>query len=384
MLGKNNTPFAAIAFEQMHRDGDRMAVIAVRGRYKLSADGRLAIAAKQEIVLADEYQGDPPKAALTKVSDITPFRPAADITVQGVSYPPGGETSTGWSFSIGVEDRTHVLRCNGYRVWEREQESKTAPPSIRGKSVTPGNAQPVWRLGASQPAGRVPLEYKFAAGGEIIGAPGHQVDPRNPQGVGVLHTSLQGGDEPIPAAVIDSVTAPVVDPHLAPEPQGMAPVPPSWQWRQRYAGAYDGAWRKQRRPRLPRDFDYRFYQVAHPELIWPGFLRGDERFRLVNLSRQASVLDFQLPGVAPVAKFEWLDEREVIARLNLDGAHIDMREGPPWSVDLTWRAWIAICPRFFRIDLGMVRLTSPDLAPLPIAREAGLEEVMAAPLRARP
>jgi hypothetical protein len=89
MLGKNNTPFAAIAFEQMHRDGDRMAVIAVRGRYKLSADGRLAIAAKQEIVLADEYQGDPPKAALTKVSDLTPFRPAADITVQGVSYPPG-------------------------------------------------------------------------------------------------------------------------------------------------------------------------------------------------------------------------------------------------------------------------------------------------------
>jgi hypothetical protein len=381
MLGKNNSPFAAIAFEQMHRDGDRMAIIAVRGRFELAADGRLAVAAKQEIVLADECQGEPLKAALTKVSDLVPFRPAADITVQGVSYPPKGESSTGWSFSIGIENRTHVLRCNGYRVWEREEEGRAASSS---SSAKPGNAQPRWRLGASQPARRVPLEYKFAAGGEMIGAPRHQVDPRNPQGVGVLHTSFQGSAEPIPAAVIDSVTAPVVDPHIAPEPQGMAPVPPSWQWRQRYAGAYDEAWRKERHPRLPRDFDYRFYQVAHPELIWPGFLRGDERFRLINLSRQASVLDFQLPGVALVAKFEWLDEREVIARLNLDGAHIDMREGPPWFVDLTWRAWIAICPRFFRIDLGMVRLTSPDLAPLPIAGEAGLEEATAAPLRARP
>src|ERR1700685_3114728 len=105
MLGKNNTPFAAIAFEQMHRDGDRMAVIAVRGRFELSADGRLAVAAKQEIVLADENEGDPLKTALVKVSDLVPFKPAADITVQGVSYPPHGETSNGWSFGIAIEDR---------------------------------------------------------------------------------------------------------------------------------------------------------------------------------------------------------------------------------------------------------------------------------------
>jgi hypothetical protein len=33
------------------------------------------------------------------------------------------------------------------------------------------------------------------------------------------------------------------------------------------------------------------------------------------------------------------------------GCIFDLRDGPPWRVDLTWRAWLVICPQFFKIDL---------------------------------
>jgi hypothetical protein len=135
MLGKNNTPFAAIGFEQMHRDGDRMAIIAARGRFELSADGRLAVAAKQEIVLADECQGEPLKATLTKVSDLVPFRPATDITVQGVSYPSQGETPPNW---------TSFWLSHGHR---RSGSTKTLNYSNRRRPKLPA---PFGRLARSE------------------------------------------------------------------------------------------------------------------------------------------------------------------------------------------------------------------------------------------
>ncbi len=44
MLIRNDTPFAALGFGDLHRDGIGMAVVAVRGRYDLSAEGALSLA----------------------------------------------------------------------------------------------------------------------------------------------------------------------------------------------------------------------------------------------------------------------------------------------------------------------------------------------------
>jgi hypothetical protein len=93
-------------------------------------------------------------------------------------------------------------------------------------------------------------------------------------------------------------------------------------FRQQYAGTYDEAWKQHRHPQLPKDFDYRFYQTAHPKLIYPGHLRGDEMVQIVNMTPGGGRRVFFLPEIQPYAVFDWIDERQVTARLNLDGLHI--------------------------------------------------------------
>jgi hypothetical protein len=76
MLASNATPFAAIAFEQKHRDGADMAVLAVRGQFHLSPDGSLRPSGARRLVLADEYAGDPHATPLLHPGDLIPFKPA--------------------------------------------------------------------------------------------------------------------------------------------------------------------------------------------------------------------------------------------------------------------------------------------------------------------
>ncbi len=65
--------------------------------------------------------------------------------------------------------------------------------------------------------------------------------------------------------------------------------------RRKLAGTFDDAWRANRMPLLPEDFDIRHNQIAPKGLIARGFFRGDERVRLRNLWRRGRVA-FDLPG----------------------------------------------------------------------------------------
>ncbi|MBP0583239.1 DUF2169 domain-containing protein [Labrys sp. LIt4] len=374
MLGKNSTPFAAIAFEQMHRDGDNMAVVAVRGSYELSADGELNIGPSQAVVLADEYEGDPHTTPLLRVSDLIPFKPASDVTILGYAYSPK-EQNCPFHFGLSIAGREYWLRCHGERTWEAVgRDWQALAQSTKDSMHQHAASSYIWKLSASVPLSRIPLDYAMAAGGEIVGAQRYLADPRNPRGAGILHPSFVLDNKNFPAPSIDSEEAPVTSPFEASEPQGTAPIPPWWAWRQRYAGTYDDTWKRERYPQLPKDFSYSFYQSGHPKLVWKEYLRGDETITLYRLTQSKERLTFVLPAMVPIARFLWRDDREVIARLNLDGVHIDMREGPPWRVDLTWRAWIAVCPLFFKVDLKLARLDHPLLHDLPIVGEFGLED----------
>lgn len=71
-------------------------------------------------------------------------------------------------------------------------------------------------------------------------------------------------------------------------------------------------------------FNYLFYQTASLGLIYRGYMKGDECFTAFNLTANRQPLTFKLPGVQPYAKFSWIDDREVLVRLNLDGVYIDL------------------------------------------------------------
>ncbi|MEO3999634.1 DUF2169 domain-containing protein [Mesorhizobium sp. CAU 1732] len=336
MLHDNTTPFSAIAFEQWHRDGTTMAAVAVRGVYELSDSGSLSLSDHQELVFADEYAGSSQDTALVRTSDLVPFKPSADITVVGSTYPPGHEKSARWECGIKVGELKHILRCSGPREWE-----------ATGRK----GASPSWKLTDARPVESMPLDYLNASGGSIIGDPDRGVSHFNPLGPGILHPRYTPMDRRFRAPAIDSENYPVNDPFAEVEPQGMAPVPPSWRFRLQHAGTYDDAWLEKRHPKLPENFDYRFYQTAHPALIYPGYLRGDEQVTFAGLTPGGEVHRFNLPNALPCAKFLWSDGKEVSMRLNLDGLHLDLRKGPPWRVDLTWRGWMEINPEFFKVDL---------------------------------
>lgn len=121
---------------------------------------------------------------------------------------------------------------------------------------------------------------------------------------------------------------------------------------------------------MPADLSYRFFQTAHPNLILPRLV-GDELVRLESMIPGGGSLAFALPGVAVVAHHQWLDGREVHARLTLDGLHLELRapEGP-WRADLTWRGWVTQCPSCLGATLAWADL---DVAAgLPTQGEYGL------------
>lgn len=360
MLAKNETPFAAIAFEQYHRDGPPMGVVTCRATYNLMQDGTLELADKQELVLADEYQGDPLKTSLLKASDLTPFKPNTDITIIGNTYAPLGENVTEWSFGIEVDSNKRFLKAHGLRNWLPDGQK---------------DEKPSWRMSDTTPVDFVPLDYRYAAGSSYFDAPNNDPNGFNPIGAKLPHPDYTPEDAIIPVAMIDSDTAPIVDPYKLVQAQGFGPIPPFWQQRMQFVGTTDDAWRKNRFPQLPADFNYLHYQSASAGMIWRGFMKGDETISLHGLTLGEKIFSFNLPSIQPYAAFDWIDDRQAIAVLNLDGVHIDMlSQAAPWQVHLTWRAWAVICPEFFKIDLFATTLNDLELNNFLGANEQGLCE----------
>lgn len=359
MLGINDTPFAAVGFEQIHRDGQRMAVLSARACYELYPDGRLILATGQKLALSDVYDGPPQSSPLMQASDLIPFKPAADVTVLATAYAPKGESMASWIAGVKIDDHAHVIRVNGPREW----------------LASPANGGSGFALGPSQRCSMVPVDFRKAFGGRSIGDPNGDADQRNPVGPGLLDAKYTSVLHNYEAPVIDSETEAIGDPFARPDPQGFGPVAPSWFWRRRFAGTYDSSWRETRQPRLPQDFDYRFYQSAHPGLILAGYLRPGALVALARLTPGGGQLAFQVPDLEPYAHFQWIDGREVFARLNRDGLHIDVRGEPPWPVAITFRGWIEICPQFLRIDAGVT--DASGAAHLPVSREHGPAEAVA-------
>lgn len=350
MLGRNDTPFAAICFQQLHRNGNDMAVAAVRGSYLL--DGDMQLDKDQNVLLVDEYEGEPQSSPLLKPADLIPFKPATDITVLADSYPPtDAGAKNGWLAGIRVDDYRYAVRIHGSRNWVRQ-----------GTKLVPGEAE--------TPTA-VPVDYRRSWGDLGIGEAAGDPAPFNPLGV-----RRPGGEaQSYPMAQIEQPQEDYSDPSTVRSFQGFAPIPPFWRDRQQFAGTYDDQWLKDRHPLLPEDFDYRFYQCAHPRLIAAGFLRGDETFELFRLSQRESI-QFELPGLQPFARFIWNDDREVAMRLNLDGVHIDARS-PAIRIDLTWRGWLPICPNFSRIDLACMAIEDPRSGAMPFSGLDGMEGINA-------
>lgn len=346
---ENRLPFPAMAFRQFDAEGELDCVVSVRATFTHVQDGSLNIAAEQEgFQWEDAYEGDPHQTILLRQSDLTPDKPGTDITFLGDAWSPGGQPEKSWHASIHIGEIFKEIEVCGKRFWRPVVREKWAGFSAKEADRILAD----WELSDPEPAKRVTVAWGNAYGGAVPGTgdPDTEtpadVEHRNPLGCGLVNLDMPADSVPVPAPQI-TAAGEHPDWRNPAEPQGFGLVSPWWRSRQQYAGTYDDGWLKQRHPLLPRDFDSRFWQAAHPDLIAMPHLRGDEFYELRNLSPDQPIAKGRLPELTLGVHCS-REDRDEWHVLRLDGVQFDWRNDE--RVLLTWRV------RFPLPDAGETKL----------------------------
>jgi hypothetical protein len=273
------------------------AYFALKATFEVDRAGVRVSAKQAPLVLAEEYWGEPGASSLKRATEAHLCKPSTDIVVLGSAYAPRGLPATVFDVSVSVGDISKRLRIFGDRVWVRSRDGRGVVPS------------------APQPVDKVPLVYEKAFGGL------HKVDEsttlyeaRNPVGVGFAGKRSAGELAGLPLPNIEDPSELFQKPGQTPRPVGLGFVAPSWQPRLAFAGTYDAEWQKRRAPYLPKDFNPKYFQAAHEDLVAASPLRGGEPVELLGLS-PSGLLRFAVPRV----------EFDVEARLAGQPRQIEMK-----------------------------------------------------------
>ena len=333
----NRTPFAAELFRQYNLDGRLNGVVATRGTFDLVPDAVMVLSPQQApFQWADAYADNPHQSPLVRPSDFVPYKPGTDITFLGSSYAPKGLAAT-WMCGIRVQGhQERLLRIHGPRSWQ--PQFTPARRTLIGPMAKPQFEG--WKLTKAEPVASVEVSWRHAFGG-LRPPRSEQATPAEPHpfnalGPGLVDPHHSPRDCPLPAPQIEAFNEPILDWRQDYEPQGFEPVPPWWRFRQRHVGTIDENWTRERHPILPADFDYSFYQAAHPSLVFEPWLEGNELIELTNLHPEQAILRTQLPGLSLTARLRRPGQPIAEGPLVLDGVHIDLRNGAPRAF-LTWR-----------------------------------------------
>lgn len=266
---KKNIPFEAGITVFPDQQGVDSLIVSIKATFLLN--GKVDIAAEQSpLIYADEYWGEPGQSSLKLASEMHLLKPATDIVLLGHAQAPNRRSVHQLNVTLMVGNLKKIVRIFGDRQWMSSRP--TAP----------------------MPFETMPLIYERAFGGL------HQIDdevlfePRNPVGKGFAGKRKNAELEKLPLPNIEDPHHLLSSPGDRPAPAGFGYIAPSWAPRKLYAGTYDEKWQKHRAPYLPDDFNPRFFNAAHPELVYPVFLQGGEPVQVVNASPYGP-LGFTLP-----------------------------------------------------------------------------------------
>jgi hypothetical protein len=326
---RNKTPFPAHLAPLLDKHGRESAVVAIKGTFSIrnKADA-LKPADKQEpVVLADVYHGEPDAASLKYESDITARKPGTDVSLLGHAYThEPGKSSVDVGLKVGGLSKT--ARAFGDRVWFK--------------------ALGFWVPSEPRPFEKIVLQYERAFGGKDFSHENpkkHSQERRNPVGTGYVTMGKDGFLEDLPLPNIEDPADAIVRAGDKPAPAGFGLIPGHWLPRSDFAGTYDEAWKKNRFPFLPADFDERFYHAASPGLSSAAKFAGGEPVRYVNLAKERDV-SFALPRRTLKVAASVKGKAGTYPAL-LDSVVIEPDEG---RVMLTWKAIIPCNRDFLYID----------------------------------
>jgi hypothetical protein len=279
-IAENLTPFVLERTFLRDRRGGTVWVVAVRATFDILPDGTVRRAAEQvPVSRVATYLGEPGRSTLHYDSDLILGKPGVDLILHGQAHPPGGRAVPTLDVGIRLGSWTKAVRVHGERVWQM---------GAAGTGLVATRPRPFTEMA---------LVYERAWGG---------LDPATeklPQPLAARENPLGCGYSKTPNALIGKPAPNLEDPRrpagAGPGPfpvAGFAPIAPHWAPRVTYAGTYDEAWKRDRAPLLPKDFDDRFHRIAPADQQLPPFAADGQLIELINLS-PAGKLRFALPNI---------------------------------------------------------------------------------------
>lgn len=309
----NVTPFAAAILPAQDRDGRDLAVAAVKATFLFTARGEVSRAppdAQPLVLAADAHFGDPATTSVRVAGDATPAKPGTDVAVVGHAYGRGRkEIEAGFQ----LRDLRKTVVVSGPRQW------------VAGFPVV---------IAGPVAFERVPLRYEQAFGGTSEDAGRPAPFPENPVGVGFAKALVDRA--PLPA--VEARNGRVRAPRDHPSPGGLGFVPQGWRQRSRFAGTFDGAWEKGRRPLFPEDLDERFWNAVPQDQVLRPKLAGGERLVLLAVHPDAETVTLTVPRVALTATFR-IRHADTTLPMTADTLLVEPDEG---RLAITYRAILPV------------------------------------------
>lgn len=267
----NKTPFAAQIATFPNEQGIDSLYVIIKGTFVMGQQWTLAETqtAPQQ---GDEYWGEPGESSIKALNDMHIGKVASDIIMQGNACAPNQQPVTQLDVSLTVGQVSKTVRVFGDRHWQNGRPSQPAPFQ------------------------EMPLVYERAFGGQYQTDEQIFTEERNPIGCGFVGKRSTQEVEGLPVPNIEDPNQLITQIKDTPPPAGFAATYGHWAPRNQWAGTYDEHWQATRAPYLPTDFDKRFLNAAHPELVYPGYLQGGEAITITGM-HPAGTLNLSVPYV---------------------------------------------------------------------------------------
>jgi hypothetical protein len=314
---------------------------------KASEGVKIAKIANKQLAIVDDdipYNKNDPQSSVVLESDKAPFKPKTDIVLVGKAYAPEGKPCKSLIATLKVGPIKKSVCIFGNRYWDY---------------IDPITTMGIPAISETEPFTEMPIVYELAYGGIDENAKKTSVNwcKENPIGQGFIAEKTVASIDRKPLPNIEDPNNLITSWDTKPFPMGFGFFPKNAYPRIKYAGTFeditDSEGKKQPATQMPKDFDFAFYNGAHPDLQVEGYLQGNEEVELINLSKKGNA-HFYLSGIKPnikITKFaetiDWgnenLDVERIPTKTETISAVLDTLVFLP-DEDIFYQVWRGLCP----------------------------------------
>ena len=201
------------------------------------------------------------------------------------------------------------------------------------------------RITSPAPFKTMAMVYEKAYGGiHVVNGQMDSAEMRNPVGRGFAGTRKPEEMNGVPLPNLEDPAQLIREHSENPPPACFGFCAPNWHPRSLLAGTYDDYWKKTRAPYLPKDFDKRSLNMAHADLVYPGFLEGDEPVQITGM-HPSGTIQFDVPRVKLVTRIVIAGNEETPG-FNLETLLLEPNQ---MTVSMVWRAALACDKKVMKI-----------------------------------